>query len=317
VSLSEHRLGDKHFYIFGDEHHKTNIPCPDAINIADFLANLDSEVSPNKKVNIFLEVPYITDTLKRNEFLPEHYLYDIYQKFKPCLSYIKDNCPYPNLTVHYADVRNLSDQVHDLNLYSYQLYSQVRGNMRKIYDGKKLVKIYKGSKEEQYLDTMLDKLSDAMANIYDRDLLPLDTDKIMQESKIFKQLQHIEDVDIRDEIEEFFRDRFEQYTVTYQELDFDAKIMLNGPNPTSVFLHMADLIDKLSWYIMTVMDAYLMARAFRSDVSSPNVIIYAGDNHAVTYRELLETLGFETVAETRNWDQCLDISDFQPFFSSP
>jgi len=190
--------------------------------------------------------------------------------------------------------------------------------MQKIYDGAKRVKIYKGSKQEQYLNIMLDKLSDAMANIHGRDLLPVNTDNIMHESKIFKQLQYIEDVNIRDEIEDFFRDRFEEYTVTWDELDFAAKIMLQGPNPTSVFLHMANLIDKLSRYIMTVMDAYLMARAFRSDLSlssSSNIIIYAGDNHAVTYRQLLQTLGFETIAEIRDWDQCLDLSTFQPFFS--
>lgn len=108
--------------------------CPDAVNIADFLANLVSEVEElDKTIDIFLGVPYVSATLKRNEFLPTHYLHDIYQKFKPCLLYIKDDCPYPNLRVHYADVRNLSDQVNDLNIYSYQLYSEVRGVTCKKY----------------------------------------------------------------------------------------------------------------------------------------------------------------------------------------
>ncbi len=171
--------------------------------------------------------------------------------------------------------------------------------------------IYKYETSTKYQREMLDILSDVMNDLDARNLFPLDNHKIMLESKIYKQLEHISDDNIRGKIKNFFIDKLNKYIISWEELfNYAIDILKNYPL-TDRIIPMAELIDKLSLYIMTVMDFYLIARSFRF---SNNVIIYVGDAHANVYRELLDFLGFEEINIVRNQSQCLDISEFRPFF---
>jgi hypothetical protein len=71
-----------------------------------------------------------------------------------------------------------------------------------------------------------------------------------------------------------------------------------------------------------LMDIFLISRIFRTFKDTPgklngeptNIIIYAGDAHAVNYKKILKYLEFDTVFEHKNHDDtmaCLDITNFK------
>lgn len=323
ISLSEHLLGSapskfnvytkflpptKHFYIFGDRHNKDQICSTSSVNIVDFFK---LTFKTGQRLDVFLETQFASETVERSDPLPDQYLYDIYQAFKSCLTLDKTNCPYPNVRFHYADVRNLSDQIHDLHHYYQELSYKVRPHM---------LKILQENCNPKCEQEMIDALSDTMWNLENRDLFPLDVNKIMKESKIDKQLKDIKDFKIRTTIREFFLAKFSRYHLTWEQLDYRARIILEfqGVQRSGILIEMLKLFDNLSRYLMTVMDFYLMARVFRDFEGQPvnNVFIYAGERHAEIYRELLSILNFRTIAEEQSEDQCVNLTKFrQPFFT--
>lgn len=298
ISLSEHKLQNRHFYIFGDEHIKKH-KCNNAIHIADFLENLESL---DKPIDIFIEIEYDSPKFQRSEPLPGQYIYDIYHKFKNSLSYNKVYSKYRNIRFHYADIRNYSDQVNDLHIYSIKLYKDIR---------KRMQNIYKYDTSIEYQNETLKILCEIMNDINSRNLFPLVNDKIMIESKINKQLENIIDTNIHSKIKDFFIDKLNKYIFSWEEFSMYAIDIFENYPITDKIIPLAELIDKLSLYIMTIMDFYLISRSFRY---SNNVIIYAGESHAEVYRDLLKFLGFDQINITKNCSQCLDVSVFEPFF---
>lgn len=136
-------------------------------------------------------------------------------------------------------------------------------------------------------------------------------------------------------------------TKTYQTYNFDVlKVVdVDGDNYRHLdFLR--KLLDRINNYLIRVetllADGYLLARVFKKfniddekvtkqrltdEPDEPrNIVIYAGDNHSIMYREFLKKkLGFKLIAVTgKDWrdkhseneyENCISMEDFpQPFF---
>lgn len=124
---------------------------------------------------------------------------------------------------------------------------------------------------------------------------PLTDDTIYQvikDTKIDKQLNEVKDEEFVGMFLEFFERRIKEYN--YGKIT-ERKIML---------------------LCATFMDMYLIARMFRSFYdydNSRNCVVFAGENHAQTYRDFLESVGFDKVFERRSdieetSMQCINLS---------
>jgi hypothetical protein len=160
-------------------------------------------------------------------------------------------------------------------------------------------------------------------------------DIFINNTKILKQLNNIEDSDCKKILYQEFEDNckpilkliFSQFSnknnIEFIKNILDKKLY----NPSAEFLSNINTLygsNTNEQFLTPIMDMYLLGRIFRkfkNGKSPENIIIYSGDAHSCIYRKILDKLGFEQLNDNRSYNpntnfQCLDISNFvQPFFN--
>lgn len=292
ISLSEHysEKYDKHIFIFGEKHDKeTKCDEKKGINIVNFIEQT-LQSNKDKIIDIFLEQSFIYD--EKNE--RNSYLKDIILKYKDYVDRKKKN---KNFRIHWTDVRSIL--VSEFNIYFIfdSEFFSYEGGIFKIEMVKHLANLLK------------------FANF----------EKLFIATKIEKQFDNIKDKNLRYTLEKYF-DLKKNFT-TKEEINELIDILLNS----KISLKYKEIIQvtieavnklwsfklKIREYFLNLMDAYLIGRVFRNfkNYYSKYIIIYTGDYHARKYRKILKILNFELINETRNENQCLDITKFKlPFF---
>lgn len=347
VSLTEHysKKYDKHIYIFGERHGKKALCATREINIVDFLEQTIREFkSHDVPIDLCLEAPHITkEEAKEGKFYTgESAIYDILDRFRHCSYGFNKKCSYANkMRLHNIDIRQLADPKSNVFRleHIYNTYNKLAEDMTR-------------EKEIDLHDEILTttKLIFLPEEIKKKDDL-VSPALIMLGSKIPKQLAAITDKETLGFINVYLQARIAQVGLTYG----DIATFYNGLNEELRLLEknadnseMRKLIDngvlgaihnvkdKIGKYLIYMMDYYLLGRLFRvfqlnNSQSMHKIIIYVGDLHAQTYREVLNLLGFELIqsayaansvvhqsqigVKKQKSISCLDISIFkQPFF---
>lgn len=300
ISVSQHFSSkyNKTIYIFGDRHviiencFNNNLK---TIYIDEFIENTINE-NKDKIIDVFLESPIPNKQGIREKFA-ESYIEVIRRRFTNCFD--KGRCKLKNGRFHYADPR------HD----------GYAGSLTKF-----------GWDISDFLD---DQLSDREIKLLKRNASKYERENIKDimlktiNPKTEKQLRNIHYEEVKNIILEYREKEKEDIIKNMDMYIFEnvSNKIEKGIKDPKIYKIPSRITD-----IMRVeMDIYLMSRIFRrfgNEPESKNIIIYAGDTHCMSYRRLLDKLGFiqkgyigRTAAGSKGV-QCLDISLFKlPFFS--
>ena len=326
ITLSQHFSSkyNKMFYILGDIHERQkdcHVPRSAVVsNISKFLEET-VKINEPRIIDIFLEVEFISKERPfRTKYLPRQgFLIDISSDWNDCLQIQKKLCKYKNLRMHYADIRRSGRHYTDVETFEY---------LRESFET-----LYYNLKRKQGQFRNLEDEEDFQADFgYTKDLIKkIDIKglrKIVRELKIDKQLDAISNRDVREAIEEtFLTNGFynpEFFDILHTEIEPLVDEAYASPSSAFDNLHQIGLsFELLVIWEAFLMDAYLIARAFRSfqipEEDSRYIIIYVGEFHANRYRTFLDNiLGFERIATSADHqNQCIDLKSFsQPFFWS-
>lgn len=332
VSITEHISKDskKHIYIFGDIHEfREGCKYKNSLQIDKYLQKL-LEYHHDKVIDIFLEVPYLSkdSDLVKYEYRDEGgYLFArLIQTFSNCLQVLKHNCKYKNSRFHYTDLRWMNIESFTDLQYLITKIASIAKDIEDFWDSNlsrkearlTLEKISK--KIEKFMNVSI------FFNIYD----------ILKKTKIRKQIEAIQNPKIKNKLiqklewiidnEEIVNKGVETlYRLQYLTTIEGKKAFLKDEDSFINLYNKLDILDSsLMNYQVEFMDIFLLSRVFRTFKRIKNrysedptyIIIYAGDDHANSYRAFLSDIGFKTVNESFNEKQCLDISNFKrPFFS--
>jgi len=301
--LVEYRsvVKNKHIYLFGESHRLVRrCELVGHTDIARFLE--DVVMNTKDTVDIFVELPFIQKDQITKRHSPGFTV--IYEKFQDCLKVDKKSCPYKNLRIHYADVRKIQD-------------SRIQG-FRVINHTLKHIVHKLRVKEKFGVDKALEKLRHIKFLFV---AFPVDVERIMEVTKINKQLQNIKDREIRDSLKRYGMDRLAGINEVVEEIreliTHDASEFSRKDFKKLIKHILADAIDAYA----SIMDIYLLGRMFRSYQNAPdckNIIVYAGDFHTRVYEDFLDTLKtfkqVRSVGERRH-PYCINVGPFLPFFS--
>jgi hypothetical protein len=245
-------------------------------------------------------------------------------KFAMCFNPDKTECQtiYPNVRFHYADLRSVYLRQYETR--NTQLYKNFEGLLMMERINYDIIKAYwetrdKTIKEKLYKESMylikhfdMDRYgqfingymdADNMKNHLENTILQSDffkhfmrnilevtftVEDLIQENKIKKQLEKIEESNLRIKLYNFIQSKFKKGV---NEFEIALNNMRNIRTKT-----MDEYMEKMSSIFMeksivihgTFMDAYLLPRLFRTDLrDSKEVWIFVGEDHAVTYREFM------------------------------
>lgn len=302
---------DKHIYLFGDIHIRRKrcpIPNTQTIHIVNFIKQTVRD-NPEKVVDVFIEVDFASsdsaDIIERNmaqfmrlghEFLPSNsYLMDLRQEFYDCLQIDKSRCPDQQTRYHWSDARNKGIIGEWL-----QLFHEITSAER-LQPLVKTLLILQGNE-------LLDRT-------------PTDIVELYRQTKVWKQIQNIP----FDDVVQAFRKHYDREIITgFQSF----RVLWRQLNQDS---H-EDEFHEVSIFLLTIisqlMDAYTMARVFRTFTQKPGqfsgppqyIIVYAGIAHIEGMKTFLGTLnGMELIAESKSEiidkdHQCLLSQSQLPFF---
>lgn len=332
VSITEHISKDskKHIYVFGDIHDfREGCKYKNSLQIDKYLQKL-LDYHHDKVIDIFLEVPYLSKDSKAVEYEYREeggYLFArLIQTFSNCLQVLKHNCKYKNSRFHYTDLRWMNIESFTNLQYLITKIESIAKDIEDFWDSN-----LSGKEAKLTLDKISKKLEKFMNvsvnfNIYD----------ILRNTKIKKQIEAIQNPKIKDKLNQKLEWIIDNEELVNKGLETLYKLQyLTTVKGKKVFLKeedsFNDLYDKLDSihslllnYQVEFMDIFLLSRVFRSFKRIKNkysedpkyIIIYAGDDHANSYRTFLSDIGFKTVNKSFDENQCLDISSFKrPFFS--
>lgn len=290
---------DKHVYILGDYHDKKTV-CQakgEKFPITDFFHYL-IENTPGI-IDFFLELEYLSKTVEPfkkgtilNALFGDSYIDDVRKEFANCLTIDKKNCEYPNVRMHYADIRYSSRYTPFLMLNWMDFVNE---------------------RNEKMIDYLFKKRADELK------IFPITFQKLIEGNPLItKELMAIHDEKVTDHILEWYRQQFDYYVVTQDDF-LELKEFKDPDEYHSAFI---SLENKLLTMTSIIMDIYLLARMFRNfeDAPSPKkIVIFAGENHALDYRAFFQELGFKELnyaeSEKEGVDyQCLELDKFIPFF---
>lgn len=318
ISLSKHysKEMEKTIYIFGEVHQKKKL-CRAKTNervmdIANFL-ELTLLENKNKVVDIFLEVNLRWIQEKTRQY---GYLEDISDKFRSCLLQQKD-CQYKNARIHYTDVR-FNAEFNDIQRY--------KKNLNELL--KELEDITPTQNDDSPKGVRLKYLIEKLRQTVDPILrLEENEDKKAFQVKIKKQIHNIRDSRVQDEISILIPWQKAIHSIVTIVKNTQT-ILDNVVEYTNGVSDLYEILSEASLGIIyahsKLMDIYLMARVFRTfrNGSDPkSIIIYVGNNHAETYRQILTAFGFQEINKAQSRAnsrdvQCVDLQTFkQPFFS--
>ncbi len=290
---------NKWVYIFGDVHHH-NIQCPEGviptIHITNFIIKTIKD-NPDKIIDLFIETSFINKSMPTRELHADSYLMDVTNSLKECLNINKDNCPYKNVRVHYTDVRIYLGHIFIQFLHWSKHTDEeiMRSDLNRKSKGKYII----------------DHIKDAM-NM-------LEPKKIMDQTKILKQLNNIEDEDLKIKLYHYFLNTLEIKYIPLMSIYDD-------------FLKSRTISDYKNYikltivYIASLLDYYIVSRMFRTfnKGSTPRyIMMYLGDFHAKNIGQILRYLDSNIYRKLKmsflmkynGSVQCLDATDLIPFFN--
>jgi hypothetical protein len=355
-SLTLHKSDkyQKMIYILG-EFHDDNVDCNiehfgiksgDIITLVeDYLYEL--MLTTDVFIDFYFEIPTYNDKKYPDEYEPyqsDLRLNNLFIKFRNCLQYdtrMDIDCKLAR--THYFDIRthSLLPETNDFLWFTEQLHQ--------------LTILYDLEEQNLFCQTLLvdERTMRVVTILAEKDITKmvdfLKTNILEENRFIEKEMKKIKDPYIKQMIDEF----------TYEELMDEIQIELS---PIQSFAQNILKLDKMSLYLSTMFmglrnsliyikalipDKYLLARLFKNfdlkeletkgyigatdqPEKAHNIIIYAGNIHAQTYRKFLETkLGFTPLEKTgileedRNFDvdqkgnkNCIDMTSItQPLFS--
>lgn len=287
----------KNIYLFGDEHLRA-VKCPPSAsnkssqNIVQFIENTIL-LNPKKTIDIYLEYSFISAKYPvRPSSATDNYLSDVNKSLDSCAQISKNMCKYPNVRVHYINVRKTVSKVKVLNEIMHYAFDS------------KISRLTKLNQKET------------------AGLFPINNAELLSLTKIDKQLKAIRDPCLRNYLEQYILDEMQSSSLTITDWE-------NIRDHTSQSKHSTDKIIRL---LNALMEGYLLTRMFRSytrsregrsSLDSMFNIVYTGDSHISNYLRVFSNLKFyivEGIIESKKKGtdmQCLDISKYyQPFFQA-
>lgn len=298
LSVYYHKDTDKLIYVFGDFHMK-NKPCRNkqVPDIKDVIKDI-LRLYPGQ-IDFFLEI-----APKNLHFDPEQkmnpgFIFDVQDEFQNCFhpKQYGLKCEYPNTRFHYIDIRLI-----DPTRFKRQEYKDAIEYLRCFQI---LLKLNVGEHNPEILLKLIDMNKNVLELVYHLFLF----------FKLDKQLHNVPKL-YQDTLINVFKKKLRELG-RQQDKTQESTLQYS--------------IDFLSIFF----DFYLVARTFRkfSDGDTPhNIIVYAGNFHAVNLSDYYEALGCALVAgeispETRYhilggmpWDkirQCLFTGKLQKWFTRP
>lgn len=309
VSLTHLYSGkySKNIYLFGDQH-VFDATCPFEDNKYQHKSNIDEFMkntilaNPDKIIDVYLELAFISEKYPVRNPIGKSFLELVNTSFDNCAQIKKTLCPYPNVRVHYTNIRKTIPKIKDLNW---------------MYHLSKALPIKPLNKD--YITFIKAKIPNNVESIF-----PLNLSELLYSSKITKQLNSIKDLYIKKTLTDYIVNEMRVNMPTLND-------WISLRDETGNF---ETIGKRLIQFLNALMDGYLLARMFRSyqnirngkpsDDSKFN-FIYVGENHAKNYIHILVgKLLFNmptapTASYIKNKDfQCISVKQYsQPFFKIP
>ena len=360
LSIHWHPGYKKIIYIFGEKHDKT-MDCEtfdkdaDTYPIENYLYDL--MVSTDVFLDIYFELPFPDKNKISNRYayyeLQTNRLGQIFNKFKKCLEYnSRDEKSCQLARSHYFDIRLISSNPLDLEeskidiVWIFAMLIRYKSIYRTDIKAlnKFLIKLLRRSTITNILKELIKEDKEAIYEFMKNQLI--------ENRYIKKELDKIEEPKLKNLIITYFYNEIRQeMSLCIDEIQELINILLNFLNGKNPFYIVNDsilsLFSKMTSPLVCFADVYLLARVFKDFNMSQmnekaykgatdqpnrahNIIIYAGDLHAHTYRNFLFYLGFDEINSSginlENPDpklyleipplNCLDMRKIkQPFFS--
>ena len=296
----------KSVYIFGDIHVRETKCIAGTLakprtDIDQFLRNTVL-LNPDKTIDIYLELTFISATYPKREGISRSYLSQVNQAFDICAQIKKELCPYPNVRVHYTNVRKTIPKVRDLN------------NMFHL-----AVELLEAHPNPDTLAVLRDRIPAGVESIF-----PLNIAEMLLKTKVNRQLAAIRDPYVRKILRDYITGQLVNDTPTLT----DWEVIRDNQQGK-----MTASYNRIIKFLNALMDGYLLGRMFRSyarsqqgksTVDSQFNLVYVGDMHADNYKKVLGDLGFTAIELTSASKhkqfsfQCLSVENYsQPFFAAP
>lgn len=306
---------NKRIYLFG-EYHSVKYHCKKQKGSIAFDRFVEKtlRVNRDKMIDIYTEEEFIKKKVHKTR-LRSGWARDaefgsaldrFTKRFADCLRVGKKDCKYPNVRIHYGDVRAIIG-ILKLKFGHWNAAEMMSLLLNPEKNKKKILQYRK-------------KINASNFNDY------LKFDKILKLTKIEKQLSKFSDKKLKEKIKKFIIKKLRETLVYKKNLDKEIKKLYKkvceNLKKGEDSIQLRKMFRGLFFYNNMLMDGYLIGRMFKRFVDeeypyAENIMVLAGDNHCQTYRELLKYLRFKVVAKTFSTpeENCVDITKFkQPFF---
>jgi hypothetical protein len=294
ISLSHVYSGKyrKNIYLFGDMH-KMVSKCPTSVtgktvkHITAFIADTIL-LNRNKTIDIYLEQSFISDKYPVRPGLQNSYLTQVNESLDSCMQIRKHMCKYPNVRVHYVNVRKTIPKVKVLN---------------DVWHYARMLSLGEATVPPKDVD----------------DIFPIDTNELLSLTKIDKQLNAIRDPLVREYFTAYISNKmFGFLPAVVDWINIRDHTRQSDSSATRIINFLNVLMDA---YLLTRMfRSYSRSREGKSSTDSMFNIIYAGEAHISNYLKVFSDLEFlvgpSSQSRQLNVDmQCLNVSNrSQPFF---
>ena len=292
------------------------------MSIAQFIEEYHMSIGSDKVLDIFSESLHVGG--KRLGWLATIYymLYNMYnlnevralayirKRLDPCspkYNFSFYECP-ENLRIHLCDVRFMLEMNYDKK--------NSRKNCRvdtlfKI--GMTVINPEKIPRMPGPLNVLISFVQNFLLNKKSPEYHRKLTAYIIKETKIYKQIRHIQSAIVRRKLSKWFRSVYnKRIKRACQCLKQFIKIYKSPPDSMSYVpeIYISEFLNYISiniLYIISVfMDMYLMSRLLRrfsDNTYAENSIIYVGEYHAEEYMNVLELLGAKKIFHTNARDE--------------
>lgn len=303
-------------YLFGDIHKKLN-DCSDKnfITISELIKNTIVS-NPDKIIDIFLEAEYLHKDKKNilDSYL-ECYLKDVIYDYKNCLQIDKKECEFPNARFHYVDVRCSLKKFCLYVNYFFEFINDIKEDKETSINYLNILKSVKISPNVIFDITFIMEL--------------------ISEAKIKKQLNKIEDNNIKNITCDYFISKLLQFKFTTYESEFVELLYMHCKTVEDIKKYISlyenkvlleDLYEKIMSYNATLVNFYTSSRIL--GLYSKYNIIYLGGCHIkelvkffteqlkFNIVNFIDTIVCQDIYLYNSANQCLYIGNFnQPLFN--
>ena len=321
---------DKKIVLLGDVHTYDHSCSMDSIDVATFIKN--QVETATSFVDLYLEIPYIFNQRYKGRGIGNTFMLDTQKKFENCFTWVKKYCPYYNLRAHYVDLREpILGEIVKLQRDINELFFMIQytnGTDSRI--PRRVDQILAENEKYGEVCATREKLVSHMYNIVDK-------------SKIRKQINYVEEVDVYNKLNSLLDDVLKVDNTNFNEKYNWCRIMMmlrdikSNPTDRRSLDRIYKLYVDLSEYTGYLMDIYVLARMFRkyryvennNSLPAKSIIVYTGANHTKFYANILRQLDFSQIFNRdRSWEKdqfgnvvqynCIDVSELeQPLFGVP